>query len=90
MRTNAGLASSGSPSMAATEAVYFFPASSLGAFVIRSAIGRALQRSLLVFPFHNPKLQFLPALHAASFFKERHAAHFSGGVGFLPCAIVRK
>src|SRR5207249_6230496 len=33
------------------------------------------------------QLQFLPALHAASLFKERHAAHFSGGVGFLPCAI---
>src|SRR5439155_22103846 len=32
------------------------------------------------------ELQFLPALHAGSFFKDLHAAHFSGGAGFLPCA----
>jgi len=32
------------------------------------------------------QLQFLPALHASSFFRELHVAHFSGGAGFLSCA----
>src|SRR5262249_1341406 len=70
---------------APTTLLYCFFASSLCAF------GLERQYALrLTVPFSSflsaTQRQSMPAVHASSFFRELHVAHFSGGAGFLSCA----
>jgi len=70
---------------AATTLLYCFFASSFCTFGFERQYALRLTVAFSSF-LSATQVQFLPALHAASFFRELHVAHFSGGESFLSCA----